>query len=61
MADTGQAQAKGLAIVDQAGNGDTAEVNAVISPLAADQALTLPLAPRLVIGQGDFQGRFNSL
>src|SRR5712671_6200317 len=53
--DAGQKRAEHLAVVDDAADRSSAEADAVIAALAADQARARALAANLVIGQRDLE------
>jgi len=55
MIDAGQQRAEHLAVIDDAAHRGTAEADAMITALAADQAGAGALALGLVIGQRDLQ------
>ena len=59
MIDPGQHGAEGLAVADDAADGNAAETGAVIAPLSPDQAGPGPLPPRPVIGERDLERRIH--
>ena len=60
MIDPREHRAENLAVVDDAADRDAAEIHPVIAAFAPDQPHALPLAPRAMIGNSDFQCRFNA-
>ncbi|MCY1536000.1 hypothetical protein D9M68_714360 [compost metagenome] len=56
VVDVRQQGGEGLAIVDHAAHRDTAEADAVVAQLAADQAGAGALADGALVGEGDLQG-----
>ena len=61
MVDAGKQRAEILAVVDHAADRNAAEADAVIGPLAADQALARALPAHVVIGERDLQRRVAGL
>src|SRR4029077_3387016 len=59
MGDTGQDGTEGLPVADHARQRDTADIDAMIGTLSADEALTLAFAAYPVIGEGDLDGRID--
>ncbi len=57
--DTGQAAAKGAAVVDEAADADSAKAGAVIAALAPDQSGPRPLPLCALDRERDFQRRIN--
>ena len=61
MVDAREERAEHLAVGDDAADRDAAEIDAVIAPLAADQAEPAALAARPMIGKRDLEGRLDRL
>src|SRR6188472_634183 len=55
MVDTGEQRAEHFAVADDAADRSAAEADAMIGPLAANQADAVPLTVELVIGQRELQ------
>src|SRR5262249_17756547 len=55
VVDAGQERAEEFAVVDDAADRDSAEADAVIAALAADQARARALAADIVIGKRDLE------
>src|SRR4051794_9865683 len=55
VVDSGQQRSKHLAIIDDAADGSAAETDAMVAPLAADQARAGALALDLMVSQRDLE------
>ena len=59
VVDTRHSQAVGLAVAHHATHRDAAEINAVVTAFAADEACARALAAHTVVGQGHLQRRLH--